>query len=255
MLDSFRMNLTLTGPRISPWGVISTSIIRNLSDELRHNIVMHKPKKLETTKMSNTNKMRVELLTAGETEDEKWVEHLKRRINLGTWSLRRLWDIHCRWAEMEAWCGRDTRPERKIWDLASEMSTGHRNHVLWQQWRPWGKGLTNKADSKVYAPFSRRKNVYMCAQKEKSERKMLKAKCWNYRWFIYYFSLYSSVFSFKKKKKSSVFIQLCMISEYNAPAFSWMINICIFHYLKKKFNPRCSNYCLVLQIRKWWQHQ
>lgn len=94
-LDSFRMDLTLTGPGISPWEVISTSIMRNLSDKLRHNIVMRKPKKLEATKMSNTNKMRVELLTVGETEDEKWVGHLKRRINLGTWSLRRLWDIHC----------------------------------------------------------------------------------------------------------------------------------------------------------------
>lgn len=63
--------------------MISASIVRNLSDELRHNIVMHKPEKLEATKMSNTNKMRVELLTVGETEDEKWVGHLKRRIKLG----------------------------------------------------------------------------------------------------------------------------------------------------------------------------
>ena len=33
--------------------------------------------------MSNTNKMRVELLTVGETEDEKWVEHLKFEAPVG----------------------------------------------------------------------------------------------------------------------------------------------------------------------------
>ena len=201
MLDSFRMDLTLTGPGISPWGVISTSIIRNLSDELRHNIVMRKPKKLETTKMSNTNKMRVELLTAGETEDEKWVEHLKRRINLGTWSLRRLWDIHCQIGRNGSLMRKRYKTREKDLGLSlRDVNRPQKSRSL-TTWRPWGKGLTNKADSKVYAPFSRRKNVYMCPKKEKSERKMLKAKCWNYRWFRYYFSLYSSVFSFKKKKK------------------------------------------------------
>ena len=151
---------------------------------------------------------------------------------------------------MEAWCRRDIRPERKIWDSVLDKTTGHRNHILWQQWRSWGKVSWIRLISK--AQFSTRKKVHLSLP----EKKNLKGKCWNCRRSSYYFSLYSSVFSFYFFLKRAVSsFNSYLLSDYNFQPFpEWWIYI--FHYLKIFFNRRCSRYyCLVLQIRKHWQHQ
>lgn len=132
-------------------------------------------KKVDTTKISNMNKLRVELLTVGETEEEKRVKHQKRRINLRTWSLRRLWDIF-RWAQMEAWCRRDRRPERKTWDSVLDKTTGHRNQILWQQWISWGKVSWTRLIPKQTHNSVQGKKFICPSQKRKIWKENVKSK-------------------------------------------------------------------------------
>lgn len=175
------------------------------------------------------NKMRVELLTVWETEDESgssaWREG--QTWALAAWGACRTTQVEdvqdiLRQAETKAWCRRDTKTREK--DLALSLRENKRPPLTTV--KVVGKGFMYKADSKEYVQVSRRRKVYMLPPKKKN----LKGKCWKQnvkiRGDLNIILLYTLLyFPFLKKAVSS--FNRHIFSNCNAPAFSWMMNF--FH--------------------------
>lgn len=136
VFNSFRCYLILTGPVISLWGVISTSIVKNLSNDSHHST--HKQKQKQKTKTGNhqnvqpwkeeneaANSLGNRIKRGGEGlggKDKFGLEHAEFEVLMGhqvvASSERQEWRPGA-WA---IW-----RPERKRWDrLDSERITRSR---------------------------------------------------------------------------------------------------------------------------------
>ena len=146
--------------------MISTSIIKHLSDALHHTVI-HKPKKAgchqnvphehgesgDVNSRGNTGRKAGQALEEKHTFEDLKSEALTGHIQMGRNGSLMWKRYRTRKEDLELSLGQDNRTQKSC-----SLTTAK---IL-------GKGFMNKADSKAHTQFSTRKKVYMPLPKKKN---------------------------------------------------------------------------------------